>query len=176
MTEQWKPIKENPEYQISSYGRVLGKRGNIRKLCVKKDGRLAVIISVNGKQKEFLIHRLVAQAFIPNPNNYPEIHHKDKNYQNNRADNLEWVDKKTHMEYHTSKEKRPYQLSEKQKERKKEVAHLRYMRKREEMLEYSKRYYQDNIDGAREKRKQRWRETHNWQGHIYKKNKERKGE
>lgn len=75
------------------------------------------------------------------------------------------------MEYHTSKEKRPYQLSEKQKERKKEVAHLRYMRKREEMLEYSKRYYQDNIEGAREKRKQRWRKTHNWQGHIYKKNK-----
>ena len=67
MTEQWKPIKENPEYQVSSYGRVLGKRGNIRKLCVKKDGRLAVIISVNGKQKEFLVHRLVAQAFIPNP-------------------------------------------------------------------------------------------------------------
>ena len=149
MTEQWKPIKENPEYQVSSYGRVLGKRGYLRG-GYNMDGRH--LVSIQGKS--YQVHRLVAEAFIPNPNNYAQVHHRDKDYTNNNVENLEWTDMKEHCKKHLGDNK---------------ANHERYMKKREEMLEYSKRYYQDNIDGAREKRKQRWRETHNWQGHIYKK-------
>ena len=170
MTEQWKPIKENPEYQVSSYGRVLGKRGYL-KGGYNMDGRH--LVSIQGKS--YQVHRLVAEAFIPNPNNYAQVHHRDKDYTNNNVENLEWTDMKEHCKKHLGDKKAKRNSKtltsqeQRRKEMKKKANHERYMKKREEMLEYSKRYYQDNIDGAREKRKQRWRETHNWQGHIYKK-------
>lgn len=52
---------------------------------------LAVKWYENGKQKSAYVHRLVASAFVDNPNNYPQVNHKDGNTSNNRADNLEWV-------------------------------------------------------------------------------------
>lgn len=54
------------------------------------DGHHRVAICINGKAKKYLVHRLVAEAFLENPNNYPVINHKDENPNNNRADNLEW--------------------------------------------------------------------------------------
>ena len=53
----------------------------------------------NGKTKQGLLHRLVAEAFIPNPDNLPCINHKDENPLNNRADNLEWCSYKYNNEY-----------------------------------------------------------------------------
>lgn len=53
-------------------------------------GYLCVELHNRGLAKRFLVHRLVAQAFIPNPNNYPEINHIDENKTNNAVDNLEW--------------------------------------------------------------------------------------
>ena len=55
----------------------------------------------NCKKKSFLLHRLVANSFIDNPNNYKEVNHKDENKANNCVDNLEWCDRKYNMNYLT---------------------------------------------------------------------------
>lgn len=88
-------------YQISSWGRVkslsrIDSRGHKRKekmrdLSTDKDGYKYIGLSKKGeKRKNYRIHRLVATAFIPNPNNLPYINHKDTNPSNNHVDNLEW--------------------------------------------------------------------------------------
>lgn len=58
--------------------------------CNPKTGYLTVGLSRNGKAKHFYVHRLVAEAFIPNPHDLPEVNHKDLNKTNNTVDNLEW--------------------------------------------------------------------------------------
>ena len=60
---------------------------------------MSVLLSKDNKQKRFLIHRLVAQAFIPNPDNLPQVNHKDEVKTNNCVDNLEWVTNKQNMNY-----------------------------------------------------------------------------
>ena len=57
------------------------------------------MLTKNGKQKRYKIHRLVAEAFIPNPNNYPQVNHKDCNPLNNKVDNLEWCNAKYNINY-----------------------------------------------------------------------------
>ena len=58
---------------------------------VDKDGYLVTMFTINGKTTTYKIHRLVALAFIPNPENKPQVNHKDGNKQNNNVDNLEWM-------------------------------------------------------------------------------------
>ena len=53
-----------------------------------------IVLNVDGKKKYPLVHRLVARAFIPNPNNKPEVNHKNGNKLDNRIENLEWVSRK----------------------------------------------------------------------------------
>lgn len=100
--EEWRPIKGyEGMYEVSNLGRVkrlpLGKQwpyrqthNNIRKPKLTRRGYLSVNLSKNNIVKEHLIHRLVAEAFIPNADNLPIINHKDCNPQNNNVDNLEW--------------------------------------------------------------------------------------
>ena len=59
----------------------------------------AIILAKNGSQKRFLIHRLVAESFIPNPENKPQVNHKDNNGLNNVLDNLEWVTPKENIQH-----------------------------------------------------------------------------
>lgn len=59
----------------------------------------AVSLSKGKKAKTYLVHRLVAQTFIPNPDNLPEINHKDCDGHNNRIDNLEWCDRAHNINY-----------------------------------------------------------------------------
>lgn len=69
------------------------------------NGYLHVTLYKDCKQKHFHVHRLVAKAFIPNPNNLPEINHKDEYKTNNHVDNLEWCDRKYNVNYGTTKER-----------------------------------------------------------------------
>ena len=70
-----------------------------------RGGYYSVVLSKNGILKIFKVHRLVAQAFIPNPNNYKEVNHKDENKANNVVTNLEWCDRKYNQNYGTRTEK-----------------------------------------------------------------------
>lgn len=78
-------------YMISSTGKVYSKLNKlIKKTSYTKDGHEVIVLSRDGKQYGTFVHRLVAQAFIPNPNNLPIINHKDENPKNNNVENLEW--------------------------------------------------------------------------------------
>lgn len=70
-----------------------------------KDGYIKVSLNKNAKSKAYAVHRLIAGAFIPNPNNYPCINHKDENKQNNKLENLEWCTVKYNNSYGTRLQK-----------------------------------------------------------------------
>lgn len=100
--ETWKDIKDYEGlYQISNLGRVK----NIKKQKILKplniNNYLRVVLSKKGKVQNKYIHRLVAETFIPNDNNYKEINHKDENSMNNQIDNLEWCNRKYNINYGT---------------------------------------------------------------------------
>ena len=100
--EVWKPVKGFESYEVSSLGRVrsIDRVVGTRKLKGKmlspfdngRSGYLEVILSVDGKRFPRLIHRLVAKAFLPNPNNHRQVNHIDEDKRNNVVSNLEWCD------------------------------------------------------------------------------------
>lgn len=100
-----KPITGYEDYLISSFGRVWSTKTNKwLKQSERGDKKinsmyLAVSLGKNGKFKSFSVHRLVAEAFLPNPNNYPQVNHKDENKFNNNVDNLEWCSNQYNMTY-----------------------------------------------------------------------------
>lgn len=107
MEEVWKDVKGyEGRYQVSNFGNVMSlnyRRTGKRKLLTPKinnDGRLWVALAGNGKPKPMLIHRLVATAFIENPNNYPQINHIDENPKNNCVENLEWCTQEYNIGYY----------------------------------------------------------------------------
>ena len=112
--EIWKDIKGfEGLYQISNLGRVKSLQKLYKKpqshyrilsLSLNSSGYLSVYLrSSNGRDHRYTIHRLVANAFIDNPNNYPCINHKDENKQNNRVDNLEWCSYSYNNAYGTAR-------------------------------------------------------------------------
>lgn len=103
-----KEIEGFPMYEITEDGRVWSKYRNIYlSPSTYKNGYKRVHLRNNGIQKSFFIHRLVAQAFLPNPNNLPCVNHKDENPSNNCLDNLEWCT----IEYNSNYGKRNEKLS-----------------------------------------------------------------
>lgn len=108
MKEIWKDIKGYEGlYQVSDLGRVRSlKFGKVRVLSARKNsvGYLSVVLCKDGK-KSCLIHRLVAQAFLPNPDGYGEVNHKDENPLNNVVNNIEFCDHKYNMNYGTGHER-----------------------------------------------------------------------
>lgn len=99
MSEVWKDVVGAEEYyQISNLGRIKNK-GNGEILRQSKTGGYAHIELRYGINKHCLIHRLVAEAFVPNPFNYEYVNHIDENKKNNRADNLEWCTCKYNCNY-----------------------------------------------------------------------------
>lgn len=102
--EIWKPIPDYEEfYLISSKGKVKSLRTNkVLRESQTGSGYNHVTLCVNKIKKSYMTHRLVAQAFIPNPNKYPEINHKDENKLNNCVENLEWCTK-SYNERHGTK-------------------------------------------------------------------------
>lgn len=97
--EVWKPIKDYEGlYEVSNLGNVRSlprnnTKGKILKQSKQTQGYKFVYLCKNGKNKKYTVHRLVAEAFIPNPNNYPNVNHKipvNKEVCINSVDNLEW--------------------------------------------------------------------------------------
>lgn len=89
--EEWLDIQGYEGlYKISNFGRVKSLRKSIiRRQRTDRKGYKALLLC-NGSSKSFRVHRLVAEAFIPNPNHLPQVNHKDGNKFNNRVSNLEW--------------------------------------------------------------------------------------
>lgn len=94
-------------YQISSYGKIKslhyygGDREKVLIPIKDKDGYLTIGIWKNKKRHSRKIHRLVAAAFIPNPENLPQVNHKDENPENNMVENLEWCTCRYNINYGT---------------------------------------------------------------------------
>jgi len=101
MEEIWKPIKDFETYcEISNLGNVRSLRtGKLRKLQIHTDGYYCLIFFVNKLRHTKYIHRLIAEAFIPNPDNKPEINHIDGNKKNNNILNLEWCTHKENIDH-----------------------------------------------------------------------------
>lgn len=104
--EEWRIISRFPKYEVSSLGRIR-KISTNKLLHLKKHtaGYRQVIIQEKGKKFYLYVHRLVAEAFIPNPEDYPYINHKDECKHNNNVDNLEWCTPKYNVNYGTCKER-----------------------------------------------------------------------
>ena len=95
-------------YEVSNIGQIKSTKGNVKKLSIKKDKNTnynEVSLWKDGKNKRFLVHRLVAKAFIPNPNNYAIINHKDENGMNNCVSNLEWCNHSYNAKYRKCSQK-----------------------------------------------------------------------
>ena len=115
MLEQWLDIKGYEGlYQVSSLGRVrsldrviidknnrkMNYRGSLMSLNrTTKNGYCQITLSKNGKAKAHYVHRLVAEAFLTNENNYKEVNHKNENKLDNSVNNLEWCDRKYNLSY-----------------------------------------------------------------------------
>ena len=118
MKEEWRDIEGyEGYYQVSNMGRVQGLdridsaghrvRGKMLSPNTNKgaEGYRIIGLSRNNQTKFYLVHRLVAIAFIPNPNNLPEVNHEDETLQNNCADNLEWCTRLYNANYGSIKER-----------------------------------------------------------------------
>ena len=118
MIAVWKPIPGYDQYEVSDQGGVRSsdrlvtmtirgtecqslRRGRTLKPAKDNCGYLNVRLSKDGKSRSFYVHRLVAAAFIPNPDNFPQVNHKDEDKTNNVAKNLEWCTAKRNSSYGT---------------------------------------------------------------------------
>jgi hypothetical protein len=91
MNTNYKVLEDFPDYKIYSNGNIFNKFDHLMKFHLTNKGYYQVMIQNKGHiQQQFLVHRLIALAFIKNPNNYPEVNHLDGNYLNNDVNNLEW--------------------------------------------------------------------------------------
>lgn len=116
--EEWRTIKDFENYEISNMGRVrslphvVTQKAKYGIIYYKREGRILkpsmtkgyyrLSLSKDGKQYNKQIHRLVAEAFIPNPENLPVVNHKDENPLNNTVENLEWCTVQYNSNYGTA--------------------------------------------------------------------------
>ena len=166
MIEEWRPVVGYEGlYEVSNTGRVRsldryvkgkGKsyflhKGRVLSPAIKPEGYLIVRL----QRRTFYIHRLVTAAFLPNPDNLPEVNHKDEDKTNNRVENLEWCDHKYNMNYGTrnirSRDthiKNGYWSGLSKEE--KEECRKEYRKKRKDYYkEYLHKYYQDHKEERR---------------------------
>lgn len=87
-------------YAITSCGKVWSyKRQKFLKPQKRNKGYLFVILYKDGEEKKYAVHRLVAEAYIPNPDNKPQVNHRDENKEHNWVSNLEWMTNKENSNY-----------------------------------------------------------------------------
>ena len=116
MKEQWKTAVYDGEiyeglYKVSNWGRILSLnyrntgKAELMNPSTNTDGYFKVTLRKNGKRKTCYVHRLIAQTFIPNPENKSEVNHIDEDKTNNRVDNLEWKWHKDNINHGTHNER-----------------------------------------------------------------------
>ena len=139
MKEIWKDIKGYEGlYQVSNLGNIKTLQKEIKckknsylskeKICkpsLDSSGYRQIVLTKNKIRKSFKVHRLVAQAFIPNPNNLPQINHKDENKQNNYIENLEWCTNLYNSRYGT----RPIRCSKHLEKKVKQIKNNKVIKK-----------------------------------------------
>ena len=162
--EEWRAVPGYEGlYMVSNIGNVKSLiKNKIIKYFINKKGYRLVSLSKNGIIKKFSVHRLVAQAFIPNPDNLPQVNHKDEDKTNNNVDNLEWCDAKYNNNYGTANIRRSETLIKNryctglsEEEYMKKYRDKNKEKLRERNREYNKKYYEKNREKIREYRKKR---------------------
>lgn len=106
--EIFREIDGFPDYEVSNLGRVCSFKGRYPRILKPRKNRcgyLYVILYTGGKGVRKTIHRLVAEAFVPNPENKPEVNHIDEDKKNNVAENLEWVTRRENNNHGTRNKK-----------------------------------------------------------------------
>lgn len=99
-------IENYPNYTISDKGEIVNTNTNKKlKGYIRKDGYVIITLSKGGKKYKCYLHRLVAETFIPNPDNLSQVNHKDEDKTNNCVSNLEWITPKDNCNYGTRNER-----------------------------------------------------------------------
>lgn len=159
--EEWRDIEGYEGiYQISNYGRVkrldtiihtaikyVSKRaikGGVLKLSSNNRGYKTVMLSNSVKRKKYFVHRLVAKAFIENPNNYPVVNHKDENPSNNMVENLEWCTQRYNMNWRNVMARKVAPKLRKTEEEKKRNRQNYIQEHKEEIKAYKRIWYIKN--------------------------------
>ena len=165
--EIWRPIEGYEGlYEVSSYGRVRSldryvkngcsyrlHKGKVLSLLKGKYGYIQINLCYNRKMYKKYVHRLVAETFLPNTDNLPQVNHKDEDKTNNNVDNLEWCDHSYNINYGSRKDKvrdtaikngNWTGLSKKEYKKKYDQDNKEYIK------EYKKKYDQDNKEKIRE--------------------------
>ena len=102
------------DYKITRDGKVISLKHNKEreiKGYIDKDGYRRVLLHIDGKRRKFFVHRLVAQQYIENPENKPQVNHKDGNKLNNNVENLEWVTNKENIRHAELKGLRTHEVA-----------------------------------------------------------------
>ena len=154
-----------PNYTITDDGRIFslnynhtGKKKEVKPGIL--NGYNKITLCKDGVQKCFLVHRLVALSYLPNPDNLPEVNHRDEDKTNNRVDNLEFCDHKYNANYGTIKDrtrntrlKNGHINEEYSGLDKKSYGKKYYQDHKEERKEYNKKYREEHKEELKEKRK-----------------------
>lgn len=168
MIEEWRPVVGYEGlYEVSNTGQVRNYRGKLLRPGLNHNGYLKCVLCKKGKTKTIYIHRLVAQVFIPNPDNLPEVNHKDEVKSNNCVENLEWCNRKYNCNYGCAQDKRVktniingrFKYSgqksvEYNKERTKEYKKKYREKNREEIRETKRKWYEKNKEKIMEKKRE----------------------
>lgn len=104
----WKQVIQNPKYEVNECGEVRHReRKQILRGKVDRYGYTVITMSSGDRLKpqSVTLHRIVAAAFVPNPDNLPAVNHKDENKRNNCASNLEWCDNLYNTRYGTGQKR-----------------------------------------------------------------------
>ena len=156
--EIWRPVVGYEGlYEVSNIGRVRSldrfyyrlHKGKVLSPTKDRYGYLTVTLNCNGKSKTIKIHRLVAQAFLPNPDNLPQVNHKDEDKTNNNVDNLEWCTAKYNVNFGTRQERYRNTMLEKghwSGLSREEYEKKRYQENKDKRKDSQRKYYQKNKD------------------------------